>query len=84
LFHPAATSRLLDHPGASLSAQPSFLTEGSGPLAVAAGTLTGSHRLPRTIASASRLRSARSSVLDGTGVIHPAGRSPPWFHSPGL
>src|SRR5262249_48989347 len=35
--------------------------------------------LPRTVASASRLRSARSSVLDGTGVIHPAGRSPPWF-----
>jgi len=81
LFHPAATSRLTDHSGASLPVQPSSLTRGSCPLAVVAGTLTDSHRSPRTTASASRPRSARSSVLDGTGVIHPAGRSPPWFHS---
>jgi hypothetical protein len=72
------------HSGASLSVQRFSLARDSGPLAVDVDALTGSHRLPRTAASTSRLRSARSSVLGETGVIHPACRSPPWFHSSGL
>jgi hypothetical protein len=55
------------HSGASLSVQPSSLARSSGPLAVGNDALTGSHRLPRSAASASRLQSTRSSVLGETG-----------------